>query len=417
LRKLRQYWQSLFASKNKSVKTPADSSPGPEKLEREIAAVSSVNQALSADLEEVRQEIAAARNADKHKLAELERASHTLEIARQEEVTKRNELENRLDEIASERNQARDQIRGLKISLAEASTRLENTGNQFRQLELEQRLHEKMLLETQTQLRTQDQRLSWTMMVAGFAVVLAAVSGVILILEAHKNAALLTGMNADMQQLLTSMGQHLDTRHQAVAETPVTATAVTPATTTTAKAADQDNPAATTDSGALPEEATDAAGNAASSAYLPAPPVLDDRQKHSRMLSTPRKKPVFNEAGVDWTMANLPGGMLYRVETAGRGRSPDMTDRVVVNYLIVKPDGKVIDDTYSSGQPATLHMSELAPALQEALLHMGEGAEWEVTVPELQQYQGTQGSEPGLYLIELIEVIEGEVPDPSMPPE
>jgi len=416
LRKLRQYWQSLFASKNKSVKTPADSSPGPEKLEREIAAVSSENQTLSANLEEVRQEIAAARNADKHKLAELERVSHTLEIARQEEVTKRSELENRLDEIVSERNQARDQISGLKISLAEASTRLEKTDNQFKQLELEQRLHEKMLLETQTQLRTQDQRLSWTMMVAGFAVVLAAVSGVILILEAHKNATLLTGMNADMQQLLTSMDQHLDTRHQTVAEIPVTAAVVAPATTTTtAKATDQDNPAATTDSGALPEEATDAAGNAPTAAYLPAPPVLDDRQKHSRMLSAPRKKPAFNEAGADWTMANLPGGMLYRVETPGRGRSPDMTDRVVVNYLAVSPNGEVIDDTYSSGQPATLRMSELTPALQEALLHMGEGAEWEVTVPE--QQQGTQGSEPGLYLIELIEVIEGEVPDPSMPPE
>jgi len=416
LRNLKQYWHSLFASKNKSDETPAHSSPGPEKLEHEIAAVSHENKALTATLEEVRQEIATARNTDKHKIAELERVSHTLEMARQEEITKRNELENRLDEVASERNRARDQIRGLKTSLAETSTRLETTDNQVRQMELEQRLHEKMLLEAQTQMRTQDQRLSWTMMVAGFAVVLATVSGVILIMEAHKNATLLTNMNADMQQLLTSMDQHLDTRHQTMAETPVTAAMVTPATTT-AKATDQDNSAATTDSGALPEEATDAAGNAATAAYLPAPSVLDDRQKHSRMLSAPRKKPVFNEAGVDWTMANLPSGMLYRVETPGRGRSPDMTDRVVVNYLVINPGGKVIDDTYSSGQPATLRMSELTPALQEALLHMGEGAEWEVTVPEQQQYQGTQESEPGLYLIELIEVIEGEVPDPSMPPE
>ena len=238
MRKLKQYWQSLFASSNKSVKTHAHSSPDPAELEHEITAVSSENQTLAANLEEVRQEIAAARNTDKNKFAELERINHTLETVRQEEINKLGELENRLDEIASERNQARDQIKGLKVSLDEASTQLEKTDSQVKQMELEQRLHEKMLLETQTQLRTQDQRLSWTMMVAGFAVVLATVSGAILILEAHKNATLLTSMNTDMQHLLASMDRHLNTRHQAVAETPVTTAVATPATTATAKAVD-----------------------------------------------------------------------------------------------------------------------------------------------------------------------------------
>jgi len=104
-------------------------------------------------------------------------------------------------------------------------------------------------------------------------------------------------------------------------------------------------------------------------------------------------------------MKRLPGGMQCRVETPGRGRSPLMSDRVVVN-LAIAADGKVIDDTYCSGQPATLHMSEFAPALQQALLNMGEGAEWEVTVPQ----QDTQGAGPGLHLIELLAVIAGNVP-------
>ena len=439
MRNLKQYWQSLFASNNKSVKTHAHTSPGPAELEHEIAAVSSENQTLAANLEEVRQEIAATRNTDKNKLAELERINHTLETARQEEFKKLGELENRLDVISSEHNQAHNQIKGLKISLAEASTQLEKTDNQVKQMELEQRLHEKMLLETQTQLRTQDQRLSWTMMVAGFAVVLATVSGAILILEAHKNATLLTSMNDGMQHLLTSMDRHLNARHQVVAETPVTTAMVTPATTPTAKAADPDNSATTTDSGplpeavddtagnsathtdsgALPEAVDDTAGNSATHAGLPdsTPAALDNRQETSQMLSTIEKNSLFKEATVNQEMKSLPGGIHYRIETPGRGRSPEMTDRVVVNYLAISPDGKVIDDTYSSGQPVTLHISQLSPALQDALLNMGEGAEWEVTVPEQRLYQGTQRSEPGLYLIELLEVIEGDAPDPSMPPE
>ena len=425
MRKLKQYWLSLFASSNKSVKTHTHTSPDPAELEHEIAAVSSENQTLAANLEDVRQEIAAARNTDKNKLAELERINHTLETARQEEIKKLGELENRLDEIASERNQARDQIKGLKVSLAEASTQLEKTENQVKQMELEQRLHEKMLLETQTQMRTQDQRLSWTMMVAGFAVVLATVSGAILILETHKDAALLTSMNTDMQHLLTSMDQHLNTRHQAVAETPVTTTVVTPATTATAKAADQDNSATTTDSVVLPEESVDAVGNSATHASLSdsvpaapaAPAAPDNRQKNSRILSEIEKNSLSKETTVNQEMKSLPGGIHYRIKIPGKGRSPEMTDRVLVNYLAVSPDGTVIDDTYSSGQPATLHVSELTPALQDALLNMGEGAKWEVTVPEQRLYQGTQISEPGLYLIELLEVIGDNASDPPMPPE
>ncbi len=415
MRKLKQYWQSLFASINKFVKTRAHTSPGSEELEHEISAVSSENQKLAANLEDVRQEIAAARNNDKNKFAKLELVNHALEVARQEEIKKLSELEYRLDKIASERNQARDQIKGLKASLAEASTQLEKTDNQVKQLELEQRMHEKMLLETQTQLRTQDQRLSWTMMVAGFAVVLATVSGATLILEVRKNATLLTSMNADMTHLITSMDQHLNTRHQADAETPVTTAVVMPDTTATARAAGRDNTAAITRPGVLPEEAADAVGNSATHANLPdsAPTALNNRQKNSRILSAIQKNSLFTEDTVNQKMKSLPGGMHYRVETPGRGRSPDMTDRVVVNYLAVTPDGKVIDDTYSSGQPVTLHMSEVSPSLQEALLNMGEGAEWEVTVPQW----GTQGSEPGIYLIELIEVIQDNAPDQSMLPE
>jgi FKBP-type peptidyl-prolyl cis-trans isomerase len=90
--------------------------------------------------------------------------------------------------------------------------------------------------------------------------------------------------------------------------------------------------------------------------------------------------------------------------------SPAINDQVLVNYLGITPDGKVIDDTYSSGNPAMLHISNLGPVLQDVLLNMNVGAEWEVYIPEEQRVYGAfsrKGDEvegPVLYLIELLEI-------------
>jgi FKBP-type peptidyl-prolyl cis-trans isomerase len=455
LRNLKQYWQSLFARTEKPANTHADTSSGTKALEHTIAAISSGNQTLAANLEELHRKIAAARNTDIKRLLELERANHALQTARQAEIERVAELESRLDEVTAERLQANDQIMELKTSLAATSTRLGKTDDQVKQLELEQRVHEQLQLETQTRLLTQDQRLSWTIMVAGFALVLATVSGAILILKLHRNEALLGSMSTDMQQLVTSMVQHIKTADQAASETSPPVITLKPAPTATEAATRYSTaektatrtfteavpevvletvpeavpeapletvPEAVPETEAVPEavpeevsEAVDeAAGTTATPAYLSEPAIPDDDlQQHSQMLSAMQKNSILTEADVDWTMGNLPSGRLFRVETPGKGRSPEITDRVVVNYLAVSPDGKVINDTYSSGQPATLRMSEIGPVLQEALLNMGEGAEWEVTVPEQQPHLETQGPEPGLYLIELVEVIEGDAPGPS----
>lgn len=278
MHKLKQYWQSLLASINKSVKTPARTAAVTAAPKQETSAVRRENQLLAAKLEMALQEMADTRNTDKNKLAELEQANHALETARLDEINRRVELESRLDEIESERKQTREQLGGLEASLATASTQLEKTGAQIKQLEFEALLHEERLLEMQTKVRTQDQRLSWTRMVAGFAVVLAAVSGVILILEGHRDAALLTGMKNDIQQLLTAMDQHLGTRHQA------RTAPVTTAVTATARTAGPDDTPAIPRPVVLPEEAAAAADKAPPAAGLPdsEAAVFNNRQGDNR---------------------------------------------------------------------------------------------------------------------------------------
>jgi FKBP-type peptidyl-prolyl cis-trans isomerase len=90
-----------------------------------------------------------------------------------------------------------------------------------------------------------------------------------------------------------------------------------------------------------------------------------------------------------------------------------MSDKVVVDYLSTTPDGKIFDSTFFSDETATYSMSEVIPGWQEALLQMQEGEERELFVPpQLAQKgsvrkRGITGFEPGVYLIELVQVIEG----------
>jgi hypothetical protein len=392
----KQYWRQISA-RIKNAFTPHDHpSPEPEELERGISALTSANQALD--------QIKALKTS-------LAETAARLETTRSQARALRDGME--------------EQARKFEASRSRTSTLLETMDKQIKALADENRLYQQTGRETQTELRGQGLRLGWTMMVAGIAVVLATVSAAILIWETQKNTGLLASMNKDMKHLLVSMDQHLNTTHQAVAETPAPAAVVSPNTTAADKAIAMDSAAAMTRHGVLLDEEDDASGNSASQGYLPgsSQDAVDTRRKNSRILSGIQKKTFFMEDTVDREMTSLPGGLNYRVVTPGRGRSPDITDRVVVNYLAVSPDGKVIDDTYSSGQPVTLRMSEVTPALQEALLTMGEGAEWEVHVPEQQPYKGTvpqrgmQGFEPGIYLIELVEVLEDYAPDQPMPPE
>jgi FKBP-type peptidyl-prolyl cis-trans isomerase len=111
-------------------------------------------------------------------------------------------------------------------------------------------------------------------------------------------------------------------------------------------------------------------------------------------------------------IVSLPSGVQYRVVKPGNGRSPDLDDWVVVDYLGMTRDGSIFDNTYDSGQRAIFGMDGLLPGWQEPLLQMQEGAEFEVYVPPGIANIGGIPSlnkpdmEPGIYLIELIQVVE-----------
>lgn len=74
-------------------------------------------------------------------------------------------------------------------------------------------------------------------------------------------------------------------------------------------------------------------------------------------------------------------GLLYRVLEAGDGIVPVIDDTVRVNQRISLVDGKVIADTYKTGEPDKFTMKEAIPGIREGLQLMEVGARFEFVVP------------------------------------
>lgn len=74
-------------------------------------------------------------------------------------------------------------------------------------------------------------------------------------------------------------------------------------------------------------------------------------------------------------------GLLYRVLETGDGMVPNTTDRVRVNQRISIVGGKVIADTYKTGEPDKFTMKEAIPGIREGLQLMNAGARFEFVVP------------------------------------
>ena len=74
-------------------------------------------------------------------------------------------------------------------------------------------------------------------------------------------------------------------------------------------------------------------------------------------------------------------GLLYRVLEQGSGITPTMNDSVEVNQRILLFNGKVIADTYQTGNPDRFSLQEAITGVQEGLLLSQEGGRYEFVVP------------------------------------
>ena len=82
----------------------------------------------------------------------------------------------------------------------------------------------------------------------------------------------------------------------------------------------------------------------------------------------------------------LDNGVYYKVLVAGKGATPESSDRVKVHYEGTLIDGTVFDSSYERKEPATFGCTQVIPGWTNALTPMPVGSTWMVYIPQDQAY-------------------------------
>lgn len=113
----------------------------------------------------------------------------------------------------------------------------------------------------------------------------------------------------------------------------------------------------------------------------------------------------------------LGQGVYYKEVKAGNGNTPTAQDMTKVNYVLKDADNHVLDKQNNCEMP----VSGTILGWTEAMLHMKEGATWEVYVPYDAAY-GAQGKENGIkpytalhFTITLLSIEKGQQGAQQMP--
>lgn len=441
-------WRRIIARISRSF------GPHPDSFTDQVTGLSRTSQAQSAELGTLRTDLGQTRATLENRLQQLELQRGEIAESQDHDRNRLTELERRFSEISDEHRLGQERISQLEATLAEAGGRLDTTAQQLATLDdrattqlrtldmslgqalarmeeaenhastMEQRLASRQdqlatgLRETRASQQRLRRRLAWSLSSAAGVLLLGAFVGVLLIRDMHANTRMLAGIRSDMNMLLASIEQRPVTQ-QALPEPPAAPVPPPPAAALPAlpeppepsKPVVSESPATRP---APPWEAPPTVGRRDSNRYFLGR-ELDLFRKMS--LADPLENGHADTARSTGEQADpaqiitTSSGLQYQILSAGSGRRPRLTDRVVLDYLGTTADGKTLTDTYAAGTPATLAMSELMPGWREALLLMREGAEWGLYVPPHLAQTGRIGKDDasnpvsGFYLIRLIEVI------------
>lgn len=94
-------------------------------------------------------------------------------------------------------------------------------------------------------------------------------------------------------------------------------------------------------------------------------------------------KAFFAENAARKGVLTLPSGVQYKVLHEGSGKQPKSGSKVELSYRGSLADGNEFGTSERDGKDATrtFDVDALVPGLRDAVLHMKEGAEWQVFVP------------------------------------
>ncbi|MCB9869283.1 MAG: FKBP-type peptidyl-prolyl cis-trans isomerase [Planctomycetes bacterium] len=85
--------------------------------------------------------------------------------------------------------------------------------------------------------------------------------------------------------------------------------------------------------------------------------------------------------------------LLYEVIQEGTGKTPKVTDKVLVHYAGWLTNGTLFDSSFQRGEPTELGLNQVIPGWREGLMLMKEGAVYKFTIPPDLAY-GAGGAPP-----------------------
>ena len=121
--------------------------------------------------------------------------------------------------------------------------------------------------------------------------------------------------------------------------------------------------------------------------------LLQQRMKEMQAESLKAGQGFLAEKAKEDGIAELPGGVLYKVVEEGDGESPSASDTVQVHYTGRLINGNVFDSSIQRGEPATFRVNQVSKGWQLALQQMKVGSKWQGFIPSNLAY-GQNGSPP-----------------------
>jgi len=106
----------------------------------------------------------------------------------------------------------------------------------------------------------------------------------------------------------------------------------------------------------------------------------------------------------------LEDGLQYKILKEGKGKSPLVTDSVLIHYRGMFTDGTIFDMSYDRG-PVGVRLNKIIKGLSEGILLMKPGAIYELYIPPELAYGDKNfanvipGGSTLIYSVELIEIV------------
>lgn len=137
--------------------------------------------------------------------------------------------------------------------------------------------------------------------------------------------------------------------------------------------------------------------------------AMKEKQEKMRLDNIEKGKVFAADYEKQAAVKKDSSGFLYKVVIEGTGPLPKADDKVAVEYVGKKIDGKVFFNTKEQGKPVEFVVNNLIKGLVDALQKMPVGSTWEVVLPAELAYGDVGAPEaiaPGETLVFEIHLVE-----------